>query len=809
MSNLEEKFLAYLEGELLEKELEEFESQLREDEELQANLEAFRNTKNLLKDYSEVSFKAQDKLKESILDEIREQPSEAKQTSWPIRIQNCITVKIFDILNPKFARYAIYGLAIIVTGITSMTFLGQEVSETFMTVGSSIDSTADYDNNRLASAPSVAHDQFAAKPKTQISRRSRRKDFAAKKSRRSNRQLDSQALSSQAFELSDSAAAGTMSAPSRENVLRLEEETAEISPEVSEILKKDFSRAKQELFGSIKKSNTLIDSDAVSADSVGTEGKGFAVAAEAKEELSASNRDLNLNSRLVERFVQEREQTKGLKFEHPVGYWRSTYLPGDRAFRSLSMQLKNENYQNLARRMGLPSLILDKQAKPPKRHFDAPEKGALSLYLNTDRKEVSGESRVLLQVGLQGAKRSSSTRPDTTTALVVDTSKALNRNQQKKVIALIEAFLAEKQVGDRFSLYTSEGQLLSPDKFSYGQITVLKPTLFDSRKQITKSVLNDASQYIKGLEGDNDILGSSNIVYITSGKPLPEDTFAARKSAVSGVPISIISLSGPSNELDSFALSGQGNRWFMNSLSDAKRIANSELFAANRVVARAIRINIKLKKGVKLVEVIGSEKLNLQQVAHVKEAEKSIDQRMAKDFSIVADRGEDDDGIQLVIPSFYAGDSHSLLLDLVVPGAGEIADVEMKYKDMVKLKNGSIQAAHSLASGDAERSTMEYSVLSNFLAYELAETLEMAAKLLEQGQAQSAAIAIENRLQLLEELVKLYPQLGEDEALIGDLAMLREYQTVFKRNSGISSNDLQNSLRLAAWKKILSEPETF
>ncbi len=836
MSNLEEKFLAYIDNELTEEERVAFEKKLDSNKQLQKDLAAFKQAQALLKDYAKTSYEADNSLKSSILAEIKNPAKSESRFSVVSMLSNILSV-VLNILNPKFARYAICGIALIVTGITTMTFLGQEVSETFSTVGYSIDSTSD--NPMIASAPSSPRNE-ASKPQRQSRRGLERRDrfFKQKSKKRDNVRPSAESVAGMGASvfakgnissdkdqdyLADSMyAPPSLASEAKNSTLEFHAEEVEVDQRINTLLQPEIAGSGMNSRSINSNILALKESKPVATDSI-RELKDFSVLTPDanREKLGQYSRTLGkkaprketslplLHNNLVDLFLEEREKVKGIKFMNPVGYWRSTYLPGDRAFRSLSMQLKNQNYENLARRIGLSKLILDKQAKPPKRYFDSPDKGALSLYLNTDRKEVSGESRVLLQVGLQGATRSSSTRPETTTALVIDTSNHLNRNQQKKIIALIEAFLAEKQVGDRFSLYTSEGQALSFDKFSYGQIAVLKPTLFDSKKNIGDSVLSQASEYIKSLEGENDLLGSSNIVYITSGQLPPEAPIEAHKSAISGIPVSIVSLSGPSHEIDRFALSGQGNRWFINSVSDAKRIANSELFAANRTVARALRINIKLKEGVKLVKVIGSEKLNLKQISRVKEAEKSIDQRMAKDFSILADRGEDDDGVQLVIPSFYAGDSHSLLLDLVVPGAGEIADVEMKYKDMVKLKNGSIQAAHSLASGDAERGTMEYSVLSNFLAYELAKSLENAAKMLEQGQSQEALRVIKERLKLLEGLLVRFPKLGEDEAFNGDLAMLREYKRVFAGNWGPHSDELLDSLRLAAWKKILSEPKAF
>ena len=41
-------------------------------------------------------------------------------------------------------------------------------------------------------------------------------------------------------------------------------------------------------------------------------------------------------------------------------------------------------------------------------------------------------------------------------------------------------------------------------------------------------------------------------------------------------------------------------------------------------------------------------------------------------IGIETDRGLDEEGIQVVIPSYYADDAHVVLLDVVVPGPGPV-----------------------------------------------------------------------------------------------------------------------------------------
>jgi hypothetical protein len=47
--------------------------------------------------------------------------------------------------------------------------------------------------------------------------------------------------------------------------------------------------------------------------------------------------------------------------------------------------------------------------------------------------------------------------------------------------------------------------------------------------------------------------------------------------------------------------------------------------------------------------------------------------------------------MQIVIPSFFTGDSHVILLDVVVAGPGPVADVTLRYKDLVSCATTSIE----------------------------------------------------------------------------------------------------------------------
>ena len=223
-------------------------------------------------------------------------------------------------------------------------------------------------------------------------------------------------------------------------------------------------------------------------------------------------------------------------------------------------------------------------------------------------------------------------------------------------------------------------------------------------------------------EGDDSeaALGSSAVVLLTAaslGADLAALERAAHSSAVAGIPVSVIGV-GPDvlmAELERLALAGQGNRRLIAQVTEVEKVIESELTAASQVVARALRLRIRLAPGVKLVGVIGSDRLGSQAADRVRAAERSVDQRLARNLGIESDRGEDEDGIQIVIPAFYAGDAHVVLLDVVAPGPGPLGDVTLRYKDLVHSRNGVASARAELSRREREPGSLQNNVVKNLL----------------------------------------------------------------------------------------------
>ena len=306
-------------------------------------------------------------------------------------------------------------------------------------------------------------------------------------------------------------------------------------------------------------------------------------------------------------------------------------------------------------------------------------------------------------------------------------------------------------------------------------------------------------------------LGSSLVLLVTS-RPLGPLTDAlagvAHESAVAGVPVSVVRIGDrvPLDEVERVALAGQGNLRAMDSAADAERLVARELSALNRVIARALRLRVRLAPGVKLVEVVGSDRLDTDGAERVRRAERSIDRRLSRNLGIEADRGEDEAGIQIVMPTFHSGDSHAVLLDVVVPGPGPVADVTVRYKDLVYLRNSVARANLTLARGSEPPGPLERNVTKNLLAIRLSETLKRAGRRLLSGDDAEAIAEVERFQALLEGIQRELPGFQNDADLAGDAHMLAEYLAVL--GTGALQQDvprevLADSLQLSGYFKTV------
>ncbi len=523
-------------------------------------------------------------------------------------------------------------------------------------------------------------------------------------------------------------------------------------------------------------------------------------------------------------FLAERERIEGLSFQPATGYWSNTYVPGDPVLRYLQAQLAGRD-RSAFDAVGDVPLLLHDASRRTTQPFDPPTDAALAVVLNADRRGVRASSRLLLQVGLVGTERQGGRRPGMNVALVVDLRGTVSAEAAANLRALILALGEARDLGDRFRLIVAGptgGEILGPGDFKHGPLTVAIQQLFlaagvESSGQSMELVdaVRMAFERVGRHDDPSAPLGSSTVLVATPG-PRSTDLSTlvemAHAGAVAGIPLSVVGVGDAVRitELDRLALAGQGNRRLMRQPTEARALVDRELSAVARVVARAVRLRIGLAPGVRLVDIIGSRRFGEADAEKVRRAERSIDQRLARNLGIEADRGDDEPGIQIVLPTFYAGDRHVILLDLVVPGPGPVAEVTARFKDLAYLGNGVAQASLDLPRRTASRGPLELNVLENHLAQRLRGVLDEAGQEVASGQRQAAHDRLAEHRQLLVGLGQELRGFHKDRDLMRDIAMLDEYLGLLGASAAPTEEQrlhLAESLRYAARLKVLPAPQ--
>lgn len=525
---------------------------------------------------------------------------------------------------------------------------------------------------------------------------------------------------------------------------------------------------------------------------------------------------------VARRFLADQERLTGLAFQPGSGYWANSYVPGDPAIRLLEARLQRWNRGVL--RTAIGGTHLEAAARQNRQPFDLPRNAALAAYLHTDKSAVHGPSRLRIQVGLQASQKRSGLRADMNVGVVLDMRRPLDATSGAKMRALVTALAKARQPGDRFSITVAGhpgGLLVAPEAFRHGPIHLAMQRLFAGDDPMRApamdllAALRSASDSVRQSDDASAPLGAS-LVLLVSTAPVAEQRESlermAHENAVAGIGLSVVAL-GAGADLDSIdrlVLLGQGHRRILVAAEDAAKLVDRELHAASRAVARAVRLRIRLAPGVELIDVLGSENLSARAAQRVRDAERSIDQRVARNIGIRADRGKDEEGIQIVIPSFFAGDSHTVLLDVVVPGPGPVADVSVRYKDLVYRRNGIVRARLAIDDGQRARGPLELNVLKNRITHELARAASLASQQLGAGDHSGAVETLTAARQLLTGMRAEIPGWDNDTELGSDEALLTSYLQVLGTQvaaDGVHRQRIADSLRFLAFRRLIAAHE--
>jgi Ca-activated chloride channel family protein len=140
----------------------------------------------------------------------------------------------------------------------------------------------------------------------------------------------------------------------------------------------------------------------------------------------------------------------------------------------------------------------------------------------------------------------------------------------------------------------------------------------------------------------------------------------------------------------------------------------------------------------------------------------------------------DEPGIKMLIPDFYRGDSHVIMLEIAVPpgmGRRNIASISLKYKDLVSQTNRETHANVAIdytPDRAAMIASIDRSVKKNLLGFQTGEALTHAADLVGQGRIAEAVKQVDERMVVMGVAAREW----NDRDLDHDGQLLSQYKSV-------------------------------
>jgi hypothetical protein len=508
-------------------------------------------------------------------------------------------------------------------------------------------------------------------------------------------------------------------------------------------------------------------------------------------------------------------RTEGLSFYPRDGWWQSTYVPGDPAIRLVHARLA-------ASQLVLPGtartgLALAEEVSPIAPPLDAPRDRALAVGAFADTAAIEGPTRVRVEVALRSIAQAAGRRGPLRVAVVLDAD-SLDADAQARVRALVMSLSRATTSRDRVALFASGprgGELAPIGPMRAGRLEialrrvfgghVFGGHVFGGEAEAAPVTMADAvTRALETVSGEDGV----GLVLVVTPDDVRGDSLerAIHLGTVAGITTSAIGV-GPRASLaslDEIALAGQGRRRIVLTDDDALAAVRAELTAASELVARAVRVRVRLAEGVELVDVLGSRPLDAEESARTREVEQSIDQELARRLGILSDRDDDESGVRMLIPGFYANDAHSIVLDLVVSRPGHVLDVDVALKDLVRLGNARASASLTLPSGASRAAgPRELRVVADLLAHETALALAHASEALAAGDVNAARSRIDVASALVESARAEEPRLAELPSFTADAALLASFGAALRAHTPSMNEPLRDALSLAASRRLL------
>ncbi|WP_437314120.1 vWA domain-containing protein [Sorangium sp. So ce385] len=395
---------------------------------------------------------------------------------------------------------------------------------------------------------------------------------------------------------------------------------------------------------------------------------------------------------------------------------------------------------------------------------------ALGLRTDLERAALApGGGAVHLRLALRSSAAAAAARPHLSVHLVLDTSGSMAGAPIESARRAAQALVDRLAPTDDFSLttFSSDAEVLIPD----GPV--------GPRREAIRHVIDGIRE-----GGGTNIGAGLALGYAQANRPgIPEDavrvvllvsdgratsgiTHGERLARLAldafqlGVQTSALGLGDDYDGqlMSAIASDGAGGYYYLRHPEQIAPALSTELDKRLDPVATAVEVRVRLKRGVDLLRVYGSRRLNDAEASRVRAQEIAADLAALSRDRIAVDRRDDaEGGLRFFMPMFARDDRHALLLKLSAePGTGKrtLATIELKYKDRLSRKNviEEIPVDVRYADSDAaSAASVDASMTRTLQGFAAGESLAEAAARVGRGDPSGAAALLAEREGILRE----------------------------------------------------------
>jgi hypothetical protein len=349
----------------------------------------------------------------------------------------------------------------------------------------------------------------------------------------------------------------------------------------------------------------------------------------------------------------------------------------------------------------LPQPLRDQAgATGPAAELLPPETKALAVAARLDREHQEGPGQVWMRVSLRSTDRWGMRRPPFDLAVVVGPAAA---QVNQLACRTLEALVQRMEPQDRLTLIRGSQEAENLDGLPGAEALSRVRAVCASGSAWATAPLADQHRRARQLlarhaQAQHRVAGSRLVVAIATAADLADPQVL--ESAAQGVlePTLSSALVLDAAALDpGWQLADAGHGLLEYVAQDPNAAAQRLWYGWGRVVARLVRVDLRLAPGVVALRVVGSRVLDQQETQRVRRQETAVDQNLARVAGVKRDRQQDGEGMTMLIAAFLGSDEHVIDVLLQVQGPGPVADVVVDYKDLVRMANEKAMSRASLA----------------------------------------------------------------------------------------------------------------